>query len=115
MVTDRLNDRPTNKELREHVQKKIGDKWEEVAIELGLDDDGDDNGDKKTTLDDIREKRKDNPNMAAYNVLNSWLKSMRIKPTWGGLIEALHGAGLQEVVKSVTAYLSASCKYIHLF
>ena len=114
MVTDRLDDRPTNKELREHVQKKIVDKWEEVAVELGLDDDGsDDEGDKKTMLDDIREKRKDNPNMAAYSVLNSWLKSMRIKLTWGGLIEALHGAGLQEVVKSVTTYLS--CKYIHLF
>ena len=113
MVTDRLSDRPTNKELREHVQKKIGDKWEEVAIELGLDDDGDDNGDKKTTLDDIREKRKDNPNMAAYYVLNSWLRSMRIKPTWGGLIKALQEAGLQEAVESVTTHLS--CKYIHLF
>ena len=114
MDIDRLNDRPTNKELREHVQKKIRDKWEEVAIELGLDDDGDDNGDKKTTLDDIREKRKDNPTMAAYGVLNSWLRSTRIKPTWGGLIEALRGAGLQGVVESVTTYLSVhvSCKYI---
>lgn len=111
MIIDRLNDRPTNKELREHVQKKIIDKWEEMAIELGLDDDGsDDEGDKKTTLDGIREKRKDNPNMAAYNVLNSWLRSTRIKPTWSRLIEALHGAGLQKVVESVTTYLSVSCK-----
>ena len=115
MDTDRLNDRPTNKELRDHIQKKIGDKWEELGIELGLDDDDndDDNGDTKTTLDGIRERWKDNINMAAYHVLNSWLKDKRTKPTWGRLIEALRGAGLNEVAESVTTYLSASCKCIH--
>ncbi len=116
MDTGRLNDRPRTKELRDHVQKKIGDRWEEVAVELGLDDDDDDSGTggKKTTLDGIREERKDNPNMAAHSVLTSWLRSMRIKPTWGGLIDALRGAGLKEVVESVTTYLSVSCKCIHL-
>lgn len=111
MGTDRLNDRPKIRELKDHVQKKIGDKWEEVAIELDLDDSEDDGS--RSKLDDIREKRGDNPKMAAYDVLTSWLNNKRSKPTWGKLIKALSDAGLQEVEKSVTSYLSESCKCIH--
>ena len=108
----RLNDSPKDKELREQVQKKIADKWEEVAIELGLDD-SDDDGAMETKLDKIRNKYKDNPNMAAYNVLKFWAKEKKTKPNWSTLIEAIKVVGLQEVAGSILNFLSKSSKSVY--
>ena len=114
MGTDRLNERPTKKELRDHVQKKIGDKWEEVAIELGLDDQEVEDDDARTKLDEIRDRRKDKPTLAAHDVLTSWLNDKRIRRTWGILIDALREVGLQELVESVNTFLSTSSKCTHI-
>ena len=108
----RLNDSPKDKELREQVQKKIADKWEEVAIELGLDD-SDDDGAMETKLDKIRNKYKDNPNMAAYNALKFWAKEKKTKPNWSTLIEAIKVVGLQEVAGSILNFLSKSSKSVY--
>ena len=103
LTTDRLNERPTKKELREHVWKKVVEKWVELAIELGLDDLEDDDG--NSWLDNIRKNEKDN-NLASYDVLTCWLKNKRVKPTWNVLINALRKLSLQDAMKSVNDFLS---------
>ena len=104
---DRL--RPTPKELRMYVRNHVQDKWEELADELGLDDD-----DKASEeLEKIREKWKtDKKNSkAAFNALKLWLRHYQIAATWQVLLDALRKLKLDSAVSSIQDYLSGSGKY----
>ena len=104
MCADSASDRPTLKELKEYVWKFVGEKWEELAIALELDEDED----SKRKLDEIRERRRWDSSMASYDVLNLWQSNTRANPTWEKLIKALDTAGLLDAVRSINGYLGNS-------
>ena len=80
--------------------KHVGEKWEELALALGLDEE--EESSKK--LDEIREKRKGNPSLAAYDVLMLWHKNKQ-DVTWEQLIDSLDTVGLTDAVRSVNSFL----------
>lgn len=82
--------------------KHIGEKWEELAIYLGLDEDEE----SAKKLEDIREKRKDKASLAVNDVLQLWQScDQASKPTWERLLDALEAADLNDAVKSIKDYL----------
>ena len=88
--------------VRDHVQ----DKWEELAEELGLDDD-----DKVSEeLEKIRVKSKTDKNSkkAAFEMLKLWLRHYKTTATWHTLLDALQRLNLDSAVSSVQAHLSGS-------
>ena len=91
--------------VRDHVQ----DEWEELADELGLDDDDKASGE----LEKIREKWKTDKNnsKAAFEVLKLWLRHYQTTATWQVLLDALRKLKLDSAVSSVQDYLSGSGKY----
>lgn len=107
VCTVEKSDCPTLKELKEYVWKCVGEKWEELAIALGLDEDED----SKKMLDNIREKRKDNPSMASYDVLKLWQSNKTANPTWDTLTKALSTAGLVDAVRSINNHLGTSINH----
>jgi hypothetical protein len=83
------------------VWKHVGEKWEELAILLGLDE----NEGSVKKLEKIKEERKDKASMAANDVLMLWQGCDQAEPTWGRLIDALEIADLSDAVKSIKDYL----------
>ena len=81
--------------------KHVGEKWEELAIHLGLDEDEE----SAKKLEDIREKRQDKALLAANDVLMLWQGCDQAKPTWERLIDALETADLNDAVKLIKDYL----------
>ena len=109
MFTERYDSRPERAELREYVCDRVSDKWEELADELGLDDDDE----VSEELEKIKKKWKSNNKKAAFEVLKLWLKHYKATATWCKLIDALQKVpGLQEAMKSVNNFLSSG-KCIH--
>ena len=101
--------RPTPKELRIYVRDHVQDKWEELADELGLDDD-----DKASEeLEKIREKWKtDKKNLkAAFEALKLWLRHYQTTATWQVLLDALRKLKLDSAVSSIQDHLSGSSTY----
>ena len=92
---------PTIGELKKYVRKFVGDKWEELAIELGLDEDEE----SAKKFEEIKKERKDNHLMASYDVLMLWQASQNANPTWEGLKRALIEVDLVDAVKSINEYL----------
>ena len=80
--------------------KHVGEKWEELALALGLDEEEE----LSKKLDEIREKRKGNSTLAAYDVLMLWHKNKK-DVTWERLIEALDTVGLTDAVSSIKDFL----------
>lgn len=99
--------RPTPAELRKHVRDHVLHKWEELADELGLDDD--DKASKE--LDEIREKWKDNKKMAAFKMLKLWLRHYQTSATWEALLSALRKLKLDSAISSIQDHLSGSGKH----
>ena len=97
----KLSDRPKPQELKKYVWKHVGEKWEELAILLGLDEDEE----SAKKLEDIKEKRQNKASMAANDVLMLWQSCDRAEPTWERLIDALETADLNDAVKSIKDYL----------
>ena len=108
LFTERYDSRPEPAELRKYIRDHVQDKWEELADELGLDDD------EKVSeeLEKIKEKWKSDNQKAAFEVLKLWLKHYKTTATWRKLNKALNDVGLQEAVRSLNNFLS-SCKCIH--
>lgn len=105
IITDSYGKIPTPKELRRYVRDHVQDKWEELAEELGLDDD-----------DDIsvkfKEKRKEcgtDGKKMTFEVLKLWLNHYKRAATWQALIEALERLSLDNALYSVREYLSGKC------
>ena len=98
---NRLNECPTLRELKKYAWKHVGEKWEELAVLLGLDEDDE----SKKKLQDIRKERNGNTSMASYDVLVFWQSCELVNPTWEKLIDALDSAGLSDAVKSIKDYL----------
>lgn len=89
--------------VRDHVQHE----WEELADELGLDDD------EKASqeLDKIREKWKSNKKKATFEMLKLWQRHYQTTATWQALLIALRKLKLDSAVSSIQNYLSGSGKY----
>ena len=90
-----------------YVHDHVQDKWEELADELGLDDD-----DKASEeLDKIREKWKTDKKKAVFEVLKLWLRHYKTTATWQALLCALQKLKLDSAVSSIQCHLSGSGKY----
>ena len=84
--------------VRDHLQ----DKWEELAEELGLDDD-----DKASEeLEKIRGKWKTDKKKAAFEMFKLWLRHCKTTATWCTLLDALQRLKLDPAVSSVQDHLS---------
>ena len=94
--------------MRLYVRDHVQDKWEELADELGLDDE------EKVSkeLEEIKERHKTNNKKAAFEALKLWLKHNKTSVTWHKLIEALRKLELNAAVSSVRKYLSCKGKYL---
>ena len=92
---------PTIGELKKYVRTFVGDKWEDLAVELGLDEDEE----CAKKLEEIKTKREDNSSMASYDVLKLWQGNQNANPSWEGLKRALKAVGLVDAVKSINEYL----------
>ena len=89
--------------VRSHVQ----DKWEELADELGLDDEDS----TSEELEKIKEKWKSDSQKATFEVLKLWLKHYKTTATWQTLLNALEKLKLESAVSSIQDHLSGSDKY----
>lgn len=92
-----------------YVRDHVLDKWEELADELGLEDD-----DKVSEeLEKIREKWKleSNNKKAAFEVLKLWLKHYKATATWQTLLDVLLKLKLDFAVTTIQSYLSGNGKY----
>ena len=92
-----------------HVRDHVVSKWEELAEELGLDDEED----VSKELDKIKEKYKDDNKKAAFEVLKLWVNYYKTAATWQTLMDALQGTSLQEAVNSIKKYLSGKQHHDH--
>ena len=81
--------------------KHVGEKWEELAILLGLDEDKE----SAKKLEDIKKNRKDKASLAAIDMLMLWQGCDQAEPSWERLIDALEIADLIDAVKSIKSYL----------
>ena len=96
---------PTPKELRQFVRDHVQEKWEELADELGLEDDDEVSKkfkEKKTEC--ATDKRK-----MAFEVLKLWVNHYKITATWQSLIDALVRLNLVDALKSIRENLSSKC------
>ena len=107
LFTEKCDDRPTPKELRMYVRSHVQDKWEEVADELGLDDEES----TSEELEKIKERWKSDSQKATFEVLKLWLKHYKTTATWQTLLSALQKLKLESAVSSIQDYLSGSDKY----
>ena len=96
-----MSDRPEPRELKEYVWKHVREKWEELAIWLGLDE----YEESAKKFEEIKENRKDKESLAANDVLLLWQGCDQAKPSWERLIDALKKADLIDAVKSIKGYL----------
>ena len=101
------DDRPTPKELRMYVRNHVQDKWEELADELGLDDEDS----TSEELEKIREKWKSDSQKATFEMLKLWLKHYTTTATWQTLLNALQKLKLESAISSIQDHLSGSGKY----
>ena len=67
---------------------EVKSKWYDIGLELDIDPD---------TLDDIKDKFKDNHQDCLTEMLKVWLKSTNPKPTWTALGDALKDEAVDEV------------------
>lgn len=103
--TDSYGKTPTPRELRLYVRDHVQEKWEELADELGLEDDDDVSKkfkDKKTEY--ATDKRK-----MTFEVLKLWVNHYKITATWQSLINALDRLHLVDALNSIKEYLSSKC------
>ena len=107
LLTEKCDYRPTPKELRMYVRSHVQDKWEELADELGLDDEDS----TSEELEKIKEKWKSDSQKATFEVLKLWLKHYKTTATWQTLLSALHKLKLESAISSIQDYLSGSDKY----
>lgn len=87
--------------VRDHVQEK----WEELADELGLDDDDEVSKkfkEKKTEY--VTDKRK-----MAFEVLKLWVNHYKTTATWQSLTDALTRLNIVDALNSIREYLSSKC------
>ena len=99
--------RPTPKELRMYVRNHVQDKWEELADELGLDDEDS----TSEELQKIRGEWKSDSKKATFEMLKLWLKHCKTTATWQTLLIALRKLELDSAFSSIQDYLSGSGKY----
>lgn len=105
LYTDIYGKTPIPKELRLYVRDHVQERWEELADELGLDDDDQVSKkfkEKKTEC--ASDKRK-----MTFQVLKLWVDHYKTTATWQSLIEALDRLNLVDALNSVREYLSSKC------
>ena len=87
--------KPTLKALQKYVVPHATPKWEDLGIELELDEDG-------QLLDDIKKERGKDEAKCCLDVLKKWLQGAGVEPkTWGTLIHCLREIEAQEAVESI--------------
>ena len=85
-----LDRKPTIKELQNHVVRHVASKWEELGIQLNLDDDG-------SICDSISEKRGGDEAKCCLDVLKTWLQGKGEEPkTWRTLVDCLREIKAEE-------------------
>ena len=102
-IYTKIHRRPTVRELRMYVREHVLDKWEELADELGLDDEDE----VSEKLEELKEKWGEDSKKATFEVLKLWLNYYKTKATWNTLIEALTRLKLEKALDSVQKYLSS--------
>lgn len=93
---------PTRKELRRYVQDHVQNKWEELADELGLDDDEE----VSKKLESLKKRWASDNRKATFEVLKLWQKHYKRTATWGTLLEAISKLQLSNAVDSIKKDLS---------
>lgn len=93
LPTDR---EPTLKEIQRYVVPGASEVWEELGIELELDDDG-------TIVDQIRQERGGNKAKCCLDVVKTWRKGTGMEPkTWGTLLKCLRAvSGAEAAITSI--------------
>lgn len=94
-----LEAKPKLSELQKYVRPIAAERWEEVAIALGLADDDD-----GKQLDIIKEEKKGDSNQCFNELMKLWLRSgADVSPcTWATLIAAMRSvAGLESTGKQI--------------
>ena len=87
--------------VRDHVQNK----WEELADELGLDDDEE----VSKKLESLKGKWASDNRKATFEVLKLWLNYYKKRATWEALLDAISRLQLSDAVDSIKKYLSGRC------
>ena len=98
--------KPTLKEVQKYVIRHVAPKWEDLGIELNLDDDG-------TLIDSIRKERGGDEAKCCLDVLKAWLQGKGEEPkTWRTLINCLREIEAEEAIRSIEENILQSSKYV---
>ena len=99
--------KPTLKELQKSVIHHVAPKWEDLGIQLSLDDDG-------SLIDSISEKRGRDEAKCCLDVLKAWLQGKGEEPkTWRTLVDCLREIKAEEAIRSIEKdILKVTGKYL---
>ena len=99
--------KPTLKELQKCVVHQIALKWEDLGIQLNLDDDG-------TLINSISKNRGGDAAKCCLDVLKVWLQGRGEEPkTWRTLVDCLREIKAEEAIRSIEKYTLQSSKCIY--
>ncbi len=89
--------KPTLKEIQKFVVPHASEVWEELGIELELDDDG-------AILDRIRQARNRLDSKCCLDVLKAWLQGAGVEPkTWRNLLKCLEAMSHPAAERAIAA------------
>ena len=101
--------KPTLKEVQKYVVHHVAPKWEDLGIELNLDDDG-------TLMDSIRKERGKDEAKCCLDVLKAWLQGKGEEPkTWRTLVGCLREIKAEEAIRSIEENILQSSKCVANF
>ena len=89
----KLSDKPTCNDFKSLcVNANLAEKWYDfLGYELGLDED---------TVDNVWNKNKEDPCKYMMAILDTWVNSEPLEPTYGKLIESLQAIGMEDIAES---------------
>ena len=99
---------PRLKELQKYVIPHVGPKWEDLGIELELDDDD-------QLLDEIKRDRRGDEEKCCLDVVRKWLQGAGpVEPrTWRKLLECLREIDATDAINSIEANILTG-RYLRL-
>lgn len=81
--------------MKKHVIGFAAHQWEDLGIELNIDDNG-------SKLDEIKKERRGDEAKCCLDVLKAWLQGAGEEPkTWEVLLNCLREIGANEAVQSI--------------
>ena len=86
------SEKPTLKNVLKVLQNKVSNKWEDIGIQLDIDD---------GQLSQIKTDNAGDSKACLREMLRAWLKRANPLPSWSEMIEALESQGNEDIASQI--------------